>query len=85
MTRPRFQFFCFLIQVCLRCTKSNKTEQNETNISVNTQPFIPRKTRLLKSVEVPETPLHAKLYIPSTPNIDLYTVAHIIDCVCRKC
>ena len=43
MTRPRFQFFCFLIQVCLRCTKSNKTEQNETNISVDAQPFIQRK------------------------------------------
>ena len=28
--------------------------------------------------------LHTKLYIPSTLNIDLYTVAHTIDCVCSK-
>ena len=53
-----FSKFKIQIQVCLHSTKSNKTEQNETNISVDTQPFIPRKTRLRNTVEVPETPLH---------------------------
>ena len=38
-----FVFFKIQIQVCLHSTKSNKTEQNGTNISLDTQPFILRK------------------------------------------